>query len=200
MIFTDFEEARKEAKKFGEIAADNVGITIQLDESIFAECFESGSASCEFHGDGPVNHIKQASHLAFWIIKLKPSIKGTNFRDHFAKLFGIKENVLALLEKDHVDSIKRAENFYINEYIATILAHHLIEKGYDDIKDQLEINKNMEDLNELKVLLAANESRLARSSIDLVLSYREHNYSARAMATMYNLAFSTGYESIKRGP
>ena len=194
MIFDEngYEEALSATQAMADLTAKTVG-KIYIDVALFKECYISAKYSCDFHGtSGPASHIKQIGHLVFWILKLRPFSLGYAFAEQLACVLKLKD-FMSLIEKDYKTQKQRSALFFINEHLAIVIAQHLIDKGFDDIIAQQGDNwAEKDNLNNLK---EANARRVERTAEDMAMSFREHNFASRAMAMMFHLAYSTGYES-----
>lgn len=195
-MFDRYEAVLKAAQKIAVKASKDLKLTIQLDEAIFKEAFLSAEYSSTFHGsDGEINHIKKASHMCFWIVKLKPFSASQSLTDKLVERLSLPKTIIDMVDSDHFEKRKKASETPINEVIALALSDHLIFKGFKNIEKKLcESGKDV-DAKTMIAKLDENQKRVNRMVPDIILSYREHNYSSRALATMLHLAYSTGYES-----
>ncbi len=194
MIFEDdgYDRVLKAARTLANDAGKRLG-KILIDEPLLQECHSYAEFSCNFHGNsGPANHIKQIGHLTFWILKLRPFSFSSTLSKQLAQVLKLDKH-LSLIEADYQEQKTRANRFYINEHLSIVIADHLINKGFKDIRDQL--SGHGPEKAKLEALLKANKARVERTAGDMALSFREHNYSSRGMAMMLHLAYSTGYET-----
>ena len=141
------------------------------------------------------NHIKKASHMSFWIVKLKPFRASQSLTDKLVERLSLPRTIIELVDSHHFEKRKKASETPINEVIALALSDHLIFKGYKNIEKKLRDSGREVDANTMLEKLDQNQKRVNRMVPDIIISYREHNYSSRALATMLHLAYSTGHES-----
>lgn len=204
-MFDKYDEIKSAALVFGEKVSKKLRLKLRLNEAIFQEAIISARVSCSFHGKGEANHIKQVSHIAFWIIKLKPfSLVKSNGEK--ARNTLMLTELWAVLDSAHKDDRRKALETEINEMIAMTLANHLIAKGFADIEKKIEEKgdrygfsdhaERVAAINEMNTRLKANQARMELILHEIVRSFREHNYTSRALATMLHLAYSTGHESL----
>lgn len=195
-MFDRYEAVLKAAQKIAVKASKDLKLTIQLDEATFKESFLSAEYSSTFHGsEGEINHIKKASHMCFWIVKLKPFRASQPLADKLVERLSLPKTIINLVDADHFDKRKKASETPINEVIALALSDHLIFKGFENIEKKLRESGKDADAKAMLEKLKDNQQRVNRMVPDIILSYREHNYSSRALATMLHLAYSTGHES-----
>ena len=178
-------------------ASSDLRLKIQLDEAVFKEAFLSAEYSSTFHGSkGEINHIKKASHVCFWIIKLKPFSASQSVAEKLVEGLSIPRAIVDLVDSDHFEKRKKASEAPINEVIALALSDHLIFKGFLNIEKKLTESGRDAEAKAMIEKLKGNQARINKMVPDVILSYREHNYSSRALATMLHLAYSTGHESM----
>jgi hypothetical protein len=197
-MFDKYDEVLQIVKVIAEEAAKELDLRVSLDEAIFTEAFLSAKVSCAFHGRGDPNHIKKATHLGFWVIKLKPFSLSPRFKTKIAAKTGI-ESIIENIDAAYKERLMNAMKSPINEVIGLSLIDDLIMKGYNQIANKLDSvqrgDQEKSDREDFDGQIVAIEHRYDRIFDDLVLSFREHNYSARGLAMMFCAIYSTGFES-----
>jgi len=197
-LFDKYDEVLAIARTFGSEASRELNLRVSLDEAIFKEAFISAQVTCAFHGRGAPNHIKQVSHLCFWILKLKPFSLAPRLKDDFAGKIRIS-SIIDHFDTDYKERLKTALRSPINEMVALTITTDLISKGYLDIASKLDrVKRPGQEKAEIDVLnerMKYNDEKVSRVFGDLVGSFREHNYSARGLAIMMGAIYSTGFES-----
>jgi len=204
-MFDNYDEVKKAAEAFGTDVSNELKLRLRLTEATFKEAFLSAQVSCGFHGeDGQANHIKQVSHIAFWVVKLKPFSLARSTGEWALDTFGMSDT-WSKIDAGYKETRLKALSAEINELVAFSLADHLIAKGFEDIEARIEKGEAVEyttrreqskAVKELRSRLKENRDRVSRISPEIVRSFREHNYTSRALATMFHLAYSTGHESL----
>lgn len=199
-MFDRYDAVFALAKEVSQAASARLDLRVNIDEARFKEAFIAAEYTCAFHGTGEPNHIKKASHLCFWLLRTKPFSMSPRLRKRLADVTGISE-IVDQFDSDYVARFKVALETPINEMLALILTDDLIKKGYADIETKLNKTKKpgriKSDSDIMKERMNYNAAKVGRSFKDIMNSFREHNYSARGLAIMLGVVYSTGYESLQ---
>jgi len=192
----------------GEISKSEQ-LSVIIDYRIIFEAVERASKSITYHENtNNPNHFKEAGHLCHWLVKLKPiSIVETESRfDEVIKYINgalLKFKNGKDLEKEYQRNNERADmkkkrskvSVLINELVSTKLCLRFINKSETE-KLKSEIIGKPKDVEKLKKKLNTVESRFRNCdeyTLNISNSFREHTYSARGTAMLFELGFASDY-------
>lgn len=176
-------------KKFCGNLSETLEVALDLDVLLLQECYKLAEQSCGFHGTGVASHVKQAAHFGFWLNKLRPVSTKQRLVDTIRKS-NMAVSVIEAFDKKYSERIKRSSLFYINEFIAFMTIRDLIINGYKDIEERIDGDEAVMLSNQLTEI----NLRMDKSSRLMLTSFRHHVHSARAMATLFEIAYLTGFE------
>lgn len=194
-----FEIFCETVKRVGSQISEEIEQGIICDALVLRECFLSARHSITFHGvDKEANFLKQAGHLCFWIVKLKPLDFTTGAAEFVKELITAKVGLLGFRSSVDLDpalevvarSLKKASAaFPVNEYCGLLFGHtlaieglHTIATGYANSGDPVTYTKIHEAIKQFN-------SRYEQVAHRVVKSFRVNNYSARGTATMFEWAY-----------
>lgn len=169
------------AKKFGKKAK----IKVAVDAAVLWECNLHAKVSSKFHGEGHPNEIKQAAHLCFWIAKLKPIRSSIQAIDLLSILSEIKllEGYFSEEELNVLDARNRISS---SEFVALELLRKIVVPANKKI-----IEKYIMEEHQAKYFSEANncDTRCRGLYTTILTSFRQHNHSARSMATLFEAIY-----------
>jgi len=177
----------------GKQLCESLKIDLLADDIILRECYEFACDFITFHGKtNKANHLKQAAHCCFWIAKLKPIQMPVPLHEYLSLL----KRFTPILKRSYMQIANRSQisTYPYNEHLAFDVAHRIIMTGYEDMANEFLNAGNKRDYDSLISAMAGFEDRPPAAAANVVDSLRSNNYSARSMAMMFELAYSTGFE------
>lgn len=194
-----FEVFCQTVERVGSQISDEIEQGIICDALVLRECFLSAKHSITFHGvDKEANFLKQAGHLCFWIVKLKPLDFTTGLGELFTELITAKVSRLGFRSSVDLDDVfdtatqatkKSDAVFPVNEYCGLLFGHTLAIEGLDYLVTQYADAGDHELARKTEAAIEVFSARYEQIAHRVVKSFRVNNYSARATATLFEWAY-----------
>jgi hypothetical protein len=164
---------------------------IRINTILLQECFEAARGSVKFYNldDNEISHYKEISHIAFWIVRLKPIrvINPFNVIDAMTSMgIDLTESITGL--KTRTESIRKGIEYPINEHVAFFLAKTQIRACQLGEIEALPVGARSSYTDRFTLI----DEKVDTMIKSIMLSMRYHTFSARGFALMMESLMRTG--------